>query len=172
MDMKEAIVKDAELRTAASEGMDAFLQVFVDAIRAVSGGELTAEAMAELNADQLTLLAYVAMRDEVMDGGLIQLIHNGYGGFIFLNPFAKMLKLWGLRDLAKLVYDAYPLYKKYHEEIERDCSDDEFMALFERFPDFDDFDDEFVENEEEWTAAVAQFVDEHIERFARIDKDE
>jgi hypothetical protein len=43
------------------------------------------------------------------------------------------------------------------------------MALFEQFPAFDDYDDEFVENEEEWTAEVAHYVDDHIERFGRIE---
>ena len=57
----------------------------------------------------------------------------------------------------------------FRSEIEGDCSDEEFMALFERFAEFDDYDDKFVENEEEWTAAVAHYVDEHIDRFARIE---
>ena len=35
-------------------------------------------------------------------------------------------------------------------------------------PEFDDLDDTFVENEEEWTGAVAQYIDEHIEQFATI----
>lgn len=168
-DMKEVVINDAALRDAAAEGMDAFLQVFVDGILNAVGGELTADTMAELNSDQLTLLAYHMMHGEVMDGGFVQLIHNGYGGFIFQNPFAKAVKMWGLRDLAKLVYDVRILYNKYHEEIEGDCSDEEFMALFERFAEFDDYDDKFVENEEEWTAAVAHYVDEHIDRFARIE---
>ena len=43
------------------------------------------------------------------------------------------------------------------------------MALFERFPEFDDLDDQFVENEEEWVSAIAHYVDEHIERFAEIE---
>jgi hypothetical protein len=48
----------------------------------------------------------------------VQLIHNGYGTFIFKNPFAKALKqLWGMRDLSKLIYDAHTLYAKYHEQI-------------------------------------------------------
>ena len=42
------------------------------------------------------------------------------------------------------------------------------MALFEQLPEFDDLDDTFVENEEEWTGAVAQYIDEHIEQFATI----
>ena len=166
--MKEVIVKDSRLQQAAGEGMDAFVQVFVDAIREAIGGELTAETMAELNADQITLLAWDMLHEEVMDGGFVQLIHNGLGEFIFKNPFAKALKLWGMRDLSKLIYNAHTLYNKYHETIERDCTDDEFMALFEQFPEFDDMDDEFVEKEEQWTEYIARYIDEHIDNFASV----
>lgn len=166
--MKDVVIKDAALREAAEEGMDAFLRVFIDAIRSAIGGELTAETMAELNADQITLLAYDILHEEVMDGGFVQLIHNGYGGFIFLNPFAKALRQWGMRDLSKLIYEAHTLYNKYRAEIERECSDEEFMAMFERFAEFDDMDDHFVENEETYTSQMACYVDEHIDRFARI----
>lgn len=168
--MMEINITDNELRTAASEGMDAFIGVFTSAIKKAIGGELNADNMGELNADQITLLAYETMRDEVMDGGFIQLIHNGYGGFIFLNPFAKALKLWGLRDLSKIVYHVHSLYMKCHDELEKDCTDDDFMALYEQYPEFDDYDDDFVENEEEWTGQVARYVDEHIEQFANITK--
>lgn len=166
--MIEVIVNDSDLRKAAGEDMDAFLKVFVDGIYAAIGGELTAGTMAELNADQVTLLAYSILHEEVMDGGFIQLIHNGYGGFIFLNPFAKALKQWGMRDLSKLIYEAHTLYNKVRERVEKECTDEEFMALFEQFPEFDDLDDNFVENEEDYTAQVAHYVDEHIERFATI----
>lgn len=167
--MIEVKISDAQLREAANEGMDAFVGVFVKAIREAIGHALTAETMAQLNADQITLLAWDTLHEEVMDGGFVQLIHNGYGPFFFRNPFAKMIKQWGLKDLSKLVYNVSGLYGKTHEEIEKDCTDDEFMALFEQFPAFDDYDDEFVENEEEWTAEVAHYVDDHIERFGRIE---
>ena len=166
--MIEVTVSDAKLRQAAEEGMDAFVQTFVDAIREAIHGELTAETMALLNADQTTLLAWDILHEEVMDGGFIQLIHNGYGAFIFKNPFAKAVKMWGLRDLSKLIYDAHTLYLKYHEKIEQDCTDEEFMAMFEQFPAFDEMDDYFVENEETWTGQIAQYIDEHIEKFAHI----
>ena len=118
------------------------------------GGELTADNMAQLTSDELTLLAWDMLHTEVMDGGFVQLIHNGYGPFMFKNPVAKAFKLWGLHDLSKLVYAAHTLYVKYGVEIERDCSDEEFMALFERYPEFDDLDDAFVEHEEEWEAQI------------------
>ena len=166
--MKEVIVKDADLRDASEQGMDAFLSVLTDAILKSIGGELNADTMPEINADQITLLAYVNLRDEVMNGGFIQLIHNGYGGFIFRNPFSKVMKLWGLDDLHRLINKVHKLYSKYHEEIEADCTDDEFMALFEKMPEFDDFDDEFIENEEQWTAMIAYYVDEHLDRFVTV----
>lgn len=87
--MVEVIVKDEDLQQAALEGMDEFLDVFVKAIYDAIGGELTAESMAKLNADQLTLLAWNILHEEVMDGGFVQLIYNGYGPFIFKNPWPK-----------------------------------------------------------------------------------
>ncbi|MBQ5377543.1 MAG: DUF4375 domain-containing protein, partial [Prevotella sp.] len=84
--MVEVRVEDNALRQAAEQGMDEFVGVFVDAINDAIGGELTAESMAQLNSDQITLLGYQILRDEVMDGGFVQLIHNGYGPFFFRNP--------------------------------------------------------------------------------------
>ena len=167
--MVEVKIQDARLQQAAEEGMDAFLKVFVDAIMASVGGELTVETMAALNSDQMTLLVWHTLHEEVMDGGFVQLIHNGYGPFVFKNPFAKAVRQWGLRDLSKLVYDAHTLWLKYGEEIERECTDEEFMAMFEQYPEFDDLDDQFVEQEEEWTSELAHYVDEHIDHFAMIE---
>jgi hypothetical protein len=163
------IVKDSALQQAALEGMDAFIRVFTDAIHNAIGGELTAENMPELNSDQITLLAWEILHDELMDGGFVQLIHNGLGNFIFKNHFAKALRLWGLRDLSKLIYDGHTLWLKYRDEIEKDCSEEEFMALFERYPEFDDLDDKFVENEEAWTEDIAHYIDDHLEKFATIE---
>ena len=160
--MKEITIKNADLVSAAEEGMDAFVQVFVDAINDSIGGELNGATMAELNSEQITLMGYAILRDEVMDGGFIQLIHNGYGPFFFQNPFRKALRLWGIDELATL------MNCKNRLELERDCDDEAFMALYEQYPKYDDFDDEFVENEERWTAQVAYYVDEHIENFAKI----
>lgn len=167
--MKEVIVKDADLQQAALEGMDAFIGVFVKAIYDSIGGELTPETMQELNADQMTLLAWNILHEEVMDGGFVQLIHNGYGTFIFKNPLAKALnKLWGMRELSKLIYDAHSLWLKHREDIEKEMTQEEFMALFEQFPDFDDLDDLFVEHEEEWTEDIAHYIDNHLDNFATI----
>lgn len=161
-------IQEKEIINASAKGMDAFVQVFVDAIHEAIGGTLTAEAMQQLNSDQITLLAYSMMREEVMDGGFVQLIHNGLGPFIFVNPFDKALAGWGLTDFSRLIKRAHKLYSKYHKRIEVECTDEEFMAMFEQLPEFDDLDDDFVANEEQWTAMVAYYIDENISRFAEI----
>lgn len=166
--MSDIKIKNNILEAAAADGMDAFVKAFVTAIYDHIGGELTLDTMAMLNADQITLLAWDILHQEVMDGGYVQLIHNGYGAFIFRNPFAKAVKEWGMVDLCRHVRKAGKLYAKYHEEIEQDCTDEEFMALFERMPEFDDFDDEFVEKEETWTEEIAHYLDEHISDFADV----
>lgn len=163
-------VKDAALREAAIQDMDAFVRVFVGAVRGAIGGKLDATTMQQLNVSQLVLLAYDILHEEVMDGGFVQLIYNGYGGFIFDNPVAKVLRDWGLRDLAKLLYSVRKLYKEYGGRIQRECSDEEFMAMFEQYSEFDDYDDDFVEHEEEWTEMIARYVDEHIADFAVVEE--
>lgn len=168
--MINVTIEEKDILRAAEEGMDAFVQVFVDAIMNAIGGELTAEVMAELNSDQITLVAYSIFREEMMDGGMVQLIHNGYGGFIFRNPFDKALTAWGIDDLARIVKKGRWAYFKHQEEIEVECTDEEFMAMFERMPEFDDLDDAFVQDEERFTAMVACYIDEHVSAFAEVIK--
>lgn len=163
-------IKETEIIQAAQQGMDAFVDVFYMHILESIGGELNAEGMQKLQADQITLLAYMIFREEVMDGGFVQLIHNGYGPFIFLNPFAKAMRLWGAKEFCNLIYKGRKLFEQYGEEITKECSDEEFMALFEKYPDFDELDDAFIEMEEEVTETIAHYIDEHLDQFAQIEK--
>lgn len=165
MDIK---IEETVLKEAACNGSDAFLTLIHDRVLEAVGGEVNAQTLTLLNGEQITLLAYFIFREEVMDGGFIQLIHNGYGPFIFLNPFAKAMRLWGAHDFSKLVYKGRKLFEKYGDELTTDCTDEEFMALFEQYPEFDDLDDEFVEMEEEVTGTIAHYVDEHLEQFVTV----
>ena len=162
-------VKDSVLAAAAEEGMDAFIEVVVKGFKEFVGtDELTQEAMLALTPDQITLWGYLILRDELCDGGFIQLIHNGYGPFFFLNPFAKAMRLWGLKDFSMFIYRARDLYDTHHEAIEREMDYDEFMALYEQYPEFEDLDDEFICMEEQVTGRVAAYLDDHLLEFIDI----
>ena len=163
-------IKDSELRKAANEGIDSFLNLVINKTRDVIGGELTADNMAQMSSNQITLMGYATLRDELMDGGFIQMIHNGYGPFFFRNPFDAAIRNWGVVDLCRLMRKAKKQYLRYREEIEKEMNDDEFMALYERVPAFEDLDDEFVTNEEKWSEMVAIYVDEHLMEFVEVEK--
>ena len=77
----------------------------------------------------------------------------------------------GAHDFSKLVYKGKKYYDKYKDELTRERSDEDFMAMFEAYPKFDELDDKFVEMEEEVTETLARYVDEHLEQFAEIVKE-
>ena len=78
MIMGKVIVKDSDLIKAASVGTDEFLQVFINSINDAIGGELTSESMSTLNSDQITLLAWNILHEEVMDGTLLGAVRTPF----------------------------------------------------------------------------------------------
>ena len=107
------IINDIELRKAADKGVDEFVSTFYNAIMNSVSGRIDAETMKLVNSDQMTLVVFKILHDEVMDGGFVQLIYNGFGPFVFFNPFAKAVREWGLGDLAALINKAGKLFRKY-----------------------------------------------------------
>ncbi len=89
MEANKIAITDEALRRGAEEGMDGFLKVFIDKYLEVTGGVVNAETMPLLNGYQHSLLGYHFLREEINEGGFVQLIQNGFGPYIFDNPFAK-----------------------------------------------------------------------------------
>ena len=166
--MIEVKINDAELAQAADNGADEFLNLIIEKTREAIGGELNADNMARMSSKQITLIGYATLRDEIMDGGFIQLIHNGYGPFFFRNLFDLAIKQWGLDELCKMMRQAKKLYFKNQKRLESEMTDEEFMATYEQLPDFEELDDKFITNEEDWSDTVARYVDEHLTDFITI----
>lgn len=161
-------IKEEAVIKAAEQGMDEFIDLFTDSYLKAMGGKFTEESMSLLNGEQHSLLAYRIFRDELLEGGFCQLIQNGYGGYIFRNPFAKVMRIWGLKELSKLIYDAKAVYDEHREDLEKERTDEEFMAMYEQYEIFDEMEEAFMDKEEYYTAKIAEYVDEHIELFASI----
>jgi hypothetical protein len=168
MEMNQITVSDADLRKGAEEGMDAFLKVFIDKYLEVTGGKINADTMLLLNGYQHTLLGYHFFREEVMEGGFVQLIQNGYGPYIFDNPFAKAMRMFGAKDFSKLIYEAKKIYDAHRADLEKERTEEEFMAMYEQYEAFDDLEERYMEEEEQITAQIATYVDEHLDSFAQV----
>lgn len=161
-------LKDSALATAAEKGMDEFLHLFTNAYLQAVDGKLTADNMSLLNGSQHTLLAWHFFTTEMRDGGFVQLIQNGYGGYIFGNPVAKAIKQFGAAELAKLIYKAKEIYDPNKTALERETTDEEFNALYVDFEVFDELEEIYFDIEEQQTALIAAYVDEHIADFAEV----
>ena len=121
-----------------------------------------------LNGYQHTLLGYHFFREEVMEGGFVQLVQNGYGPYIFDNPFAKAMRMFGAKEFSKLIYEAKKIYDAHRADLEKERTEEEFMAMYEQYEVFDDLEEQYMEEEEQITAQIATYVDEHLDSFAQV----
>ncbi|HPD44340.1 MAG TPA: DMP19 family protein [Dysgonamonadaceae bacterium] len=161
-------IPENKIIDAARQGMDEFLKVFADAYLDEVDGTLSAENMPKLTGYQHALLAYRFFQEEINQGGFVQLIQNGFGGYIFDNPTAKAWKMFGAAEAAKILYKAKEIYDTHRTELERETTDEEFTAMYVDFEQFDELEENYFLIEEEQTAKIASFVDNHIEEFAQI----
>jgi hypothetical protein len=161
-------ISNKVLADAAEKGPDEFLQAITDACLNAVDGQLTAENMDVLNGNQHTLVALHYFTTEMRDGGFVQLIQNGYGSYVFINPLAKALKIFGANELSKLIYKAREIYEPNKEALERETTEEEFNAMYVDFEVFDDLEEIYFEIEESQMAIIAHYVDEHLGAFVEV----
>ncbi len=153
----------------------AFIEWVTDGYLAAIGGGLTAENMDMLSAEQHAVLCYRYVLDEVMEGGFIQLIMNGYAPYVLEGPFPMVVKKqWGsvegqekvMKDFSKLLYEVKKEYHKHQEELSQDMSDEDFMAMYEQLEELNELGDDFLdEHQEEVTPAVAKMIVENLDEY-------
>lgn len=143
-----------------------YINLYTDAYLAEVDGDLNANNMGMLDGYQHALLAYRFIYEEVGHGGFVQLIQNGYGGYIFDNPTAKALKIFGAEKTSKIIYKAKEIFDANRAELERETTDDEFNAMYVDFEAFDVLEEQFFAIQQEQTAIIAKFVDENRSLFA------
>lgn len=138
-----------------------YLNSETDQLIARIGGQLTNDNMNLLSLNEHCLLAYRYLRDEVMDGGFIQLIQNGYGPYVLLGPFPMLMKKeWGQKQFGQFLFDVAREYKAHRSELEADKSDEDFMAQYEQFEALNDYGDDYLDDYEE---TVTPAIVEHYQ---------
>lgn len=145
------------------------IEQVTDAYLKAIGGALTADNMDTLTADQHSILCYRYILDEVMQGGFIQLILNGYAPYVLEGPFPMVVKkMWEMKDFSKLLYEAKKQYHYHSEELNRDMDEDEFMALYEQLDELNELGDDFLEEHQETvTPLVAKMIVDNWDRYGK-----
>ncbi len=159
--------KNVVMRDAGKKSDGDFIKCVTDAYLDAVGGALTADNMDMLSSEQHSLLCYRYLLDEVMEGGFIQLILNGYAPYVLEGPFPYVVKKeWGMKDFSKLLYSVKSEYHRHQEELSKDMDDDEFMALYEQLEELNDMGDDFLDDyQEDITPAVAKMVKDNLDNY-------
>lgn len=147
-----------------------FLFLFIDHyIEFMSDSENQEEAMKEFSSDQHTLLAFNYLYGQVSNGGFIQLVQNGYGAYVFNNPFSKYMREWGAEKTADIVDQANVIYQKEKENLEKETTLEDFSEMYDEYQDFEPLDEKFYEVMDEEAKIVKEYVYKHIENFAILE---
>ncbi len=163
-------ISEEAVKLAAKKGDEAFVSLFTDEYRKVLNGPNGDSKIQELNEYQYFLLEFSIFKSEMDEGGFLQLIQNGYGPYVFRNPFAKYMRLMGVDGLSKLIYKAQKIYDTNKDDLETERTQEDFLAMYEQYDNMNELDDEFVTHEEKYVSTLAHYIDEHITDFANIIK--
>ena len=118
-----------------------------------------------LSPGQELLIRYDYIRMQVLQGGFIQLIQNGYINLLLAIP--QMLNQVGAPEMAQLLDDVLKVYTLNFEELSKETTVEEFAKLYEEYTEFEELDARFAaENAQTERAIVAyalRFPDEFME---------
>lgn len=126
------------------------------------------QQLGQLNTEQNILLGFEAWDGQVANGGIIQLIENGYGSFIFETPLSEVLREWGLTGTAEIIDRARALYREKKEILEREKTLQEFAKMYQEHPEFEPLDNEYYAIMDAEREQMAAYVVAHAELFAAI----
>jgi hypothetical protein len=118
-----------------------------------------------LSAGQELLIRYDYVRMQVLQGGFIQLIQNGYVDLLLAMP--EMLQQIGAPEMAQLLDDVLRVYALNKDTLGKETSVEEFAKLYSEFTEFDVLDAQFAsihpDTENIIVAYALRFPDEFID---------
>ncbi len=120
----------------------------------------------ELNDAQQLLLCFDYLRNQVLQGGFIQLLHNGYVGLLPEMP--RQLEAVKNDEMAALIDEVLKHYVAHHETLEAELSPEAFAKLYVSLPAFIPLDERFEKLQPETMHKLMEFAREKPELFAAI----
>lgn len=111
-----------------------------------------------LNIFQHGIQALNILNEQVANGGYIQLIQNGFGTYVFDNPWPQVFKQMGAERLAQNISDAKVWYLQEKDILERETTLQEFTALYTTFPALDALQEAYLSIINEEQERIKEFV--------------
>ncbi len=124
------------------------------------------ELMDELTDEQQLMLTYDYVKMQVMQGGFIQLIQNGYVGL--LPDMPDWLYALNINDMAEVIDDALKVFVLNRELLTKTTTVEEFALLYAELKEFEAIDDRFMELNEPTIVAMVNNALAHPENFVTL----
>lgn len=117
-----------------------------------------------LSPGQELMIRYDYVRMQVLQGGFIQLIQNGYIGLLPAMP--ELLKQVGAPEMADLLDDVLKVYTLNVADLSKETTVEEFARLYQEFTEFIELDERFARfnqtTEDSIVAYALRYPDEFI----------
>lgn len=127
------------------------------------------DAMQQLTDEQNTLMAYVYLDSQVQEGGFLQLIADGYGEYVFMNPLADSLRRWRIKLTPKIIDKAKTLYQQHGAEIEALAeSQTNLDVIRARFDVFEELDADYYDAVEDDMETAAAYIQANSDKFINL----
>jgi hypothetical protein len=120
----------------------------------------------DLSQGQQLLLSFDYVWMQVMQGGFIQLIQNGY--IALLPSMPEWLYNIDDPEMAKLIDDVLKVYVLNRELLDKQTTVQEFAALYEEFKEFELLDEQFRNIHQKTMQKIIQYAGSHIFEFATV----
>jgi hypothetical protein len=120
----------------------------------------------ELSEGQQLMLTYDYLRTQVMQGGFIQFIQNGYVGL--LPAMVGQLNMIKADDMAKVLDDVLKVFVLNRDLLSKATTVQEFALLYEELKEFEGIDARFAELNTPTVKHMLDYAMAHLDEFATL----
>lgn len=120
----------------------------------------------ELSENQQLVIVYDYVKMQVLQGGFIQLIQNGY--VLLLPTLHGLLQRVDAQDMAQVLDDALKVYVLNRELLDKEYSVNDFARLYEELKEFEDIDNRFSKYHLPTLDAILLLVEQHMDSVAKL----
>ncbi|MBL7719906.1 MAG: DUF4375 domain-containing protein [Flavipsychrobacter sp.] len=159
-------VTQDELEEKLSAGDEALLEFLAEPIHAELYARQDFTFVDQLSEGQQLLISYDYVRMQVLQGGFIQFIQNGYIGI--LPPMPEWLNKAGATATAQTIDDALKVYVLNRELLDKPTTTEEFAKLYDELKEFELLDEQFSRQNDETVKAIAHYARTHISDFVKV----
>jgi hypothetical protein len=149
-----------------SKDFEGLFELFTEPLHEELYRRQTFDFLDDLSDGQQLFISYDYVKNQVMQGGFIQFIQNGYIGLLPSMP--EWLYKTGADDMATVIDDVLKVYVLNRDLMDKKTTLEEFAGLYDELKEFEIIDERFFQLNKPTIELMVQFALQHMGDFAVI----